>query len=149
MILSSGTVTPWSLFGSPHGPAHLSRIGFVPPSMTSMSRDDLIDEMERALRQRRAELVASGSETAESRRPVELDQTRVGRLSRMDALQGQAMAEAQEQRRQLEIRRIDAALARIEDDTYGDCVRCGAEIDEKRLRLDPAAPLCIECARGT
>ena len=124
-------------------------MGFVPASMTSMSRDDLIEEMGRALRQRRAELVASGSETAESRRPVELDQTRVGRLSRMDALQGQAMAEAQEQRRQLEIRRIDAALARIEDDTYGDCVRCGAEIDDKRLRLDPAAPLCIECARGT
>lgn len=46
-----------------------------------------------------------------------------------------------------EISQIDAALARIEDGTYGLCARCGDPIAESRLRLVPAVPLCRECAR--
>lgn len=79
---------------------------------------------------------------------VELDQTTQGRLSRIDALQGQAMAQEVARRREVEIRRIDAALARIEDGDYGYCVTCGEEIARKRLDLDPATPNCIDCARG-
>ena len=79
---------------------------------------------------------------------VELDQTTQGRLSRMDALQGQAMAQEVARRREVEIRRIEAALERIEDDEYGYCVTCGEEIARKRLELDPATPNCIDCARG-
>lgn len=78
---------------------------------------------------------------------VELDQTTQGRLSRMDALQGQAMAQEVARRREVEIRRIDAALKRIEDHEYGYCVACGEEIALKRLELDPATPNCIDCAR--
>jgi DnaK suppressor protein len=80
---------------------------------------------------------------------VELDQTSVGRLSRMDALQGQAMSQERDRRRQLELQKIAAALRRIETGEYGDCVRCGEEIAIRRLDLDPAAPLCIVCARKT
>ncbi|NKB49305.1 MAG: hypothetical protein GKS02_08060 [Alphaproteobacteria bacterium] len=72
----------------------------------------------------------------------------MGRLSRMDALQGQEMARAAERRRELEVRKIDAALARIEDGEYGWCVRCGEEIAAERLQLDPAVPICIDCAQG-
>ncbi len=82
----------------------------------------------------------------ESRRPVELDQARVGRLSRMDALQEQAMAIETERRRKLELRRIDAALVRLDDGEYGACVECGEDIEPKRLDLDPTAPLCMGCA---
>ena len=85
--------------------------------------------------------------TTEARQPVQLDQTRVGRLSRMDALQGQAMAIETERRRQVELARIRAALARLGSDDYGYCTRCGEEISKKRLDLDPAIPICIECAR--
>lgn len=113
-----------------------------------MTDDALIEEMRSELIARRAELVDLGRSSAEARKPVELDQTRVGRLSRMDALQSQAMAQAQEERRRAAIRRIDAALARIDADSYGDCARCGEEIDRGRLRSDPAIPLCIACARG-
>lgn len=77
---------------------------------------------------------------------VELDQTRVGRLSRMDALQGQAMSRATRQRRDIELQRIDAALQRIESDEYGYCLECGEEIAPARLDIDPATPLCINCA---
>lgn len=98
------------------------------------------------LQRRRNDLLALLQGHREDGKPVELDQTRVGRLSRMDALQGQAMAQETERRRQEELARIDAAMKRVEDGTYGDCVGCGEPIAKKRLALDPSAALCIECA---
>ncbi len=77
---------------------------------------------------------------------VELDQTSVGRLSRMDALQGQAMSKETGRRRQLELQKIAAALRCIENGEYGDCLSCDEPIAPKRLVLDPAATLCIDCA---
>ena len=67
-------------------------------------------------------LRAASETTADTRRPVELDQTSVGRLSRMDAMQGQAMALAVEQRRKEEGRRIEAAISRIDEGEYGFCI---------------------------
>ncbi len=90
-------------------------------------------------------LAAQDAATAESRRPVELDQQSTGRLTRMDALQQQAMAKAAEQRRRAAAGRIRAALQRLDDDAYGDCVRCGEEIPIARLRLDPATAVCVPC----
>lgn len=80
--------------------------------------------------------------------PVELDQSRVGRLSRMDALQGQAMAQETQRRRKNELLRIEAALARVALKDYGYCVTCDEEISGKRLELDPSTPQCIDCARS-
>lgn len=84
--------------------------------------------------------------SAESRETVVLDQTSVGRLSRMDALQGQAMAKAEEQRRQMALRRISGALQRIEHQNFGECIECGEWIGAKRLTWDPLVLKCIECA---
>jgi DnaK suppressor protein len=80
------------------------------------------------------------------RAPVELDQTSVGRVSRIDAIQGREMALASERRRKSELSKIDAALRRIDTGEYGYCVKCGEEIAEKRLALDPAAAACVKCA---
>ena len=77
---------------------------------------------------------------------VELDQQSVGRLSRMDALQREAMAEASERARSVELHKINAALQRIEDGEYGYCLECGDEISKQRLAVDPAASHCIKCA---
>ena len=79
---------------------------------------------------------------------VELDQQAIGRLSRMDALQYQAMAKAQAGRRQIEKTRLTAALGRMEEGEYGYCEDCGEEIAKARLELDPAAAKCIGCAKG-
>ncbi len=79
---------------------------------------------------------------------VQLDQQAVGRLSRMDALQNQAMAKAQQSRRDVNARRLTAALSRIDEDEYGYCEDCGEDIARKRLELDPAASKCISCASG-
>ena len=99
----------------------------------------------------RARLAALDAEDAlgeAGQATVELDQQSVGRLSRMDALQNQAMAKANSTRRQAERTRLEAALQRMEDGDYGYCEDCGEDIAPKRLELDPAAPRCIDCARG-
>ena len=93
------------------------------------------------------ELSANSEAAKESRQAVELDQSKVGRLSRMDALQGQAMAQETERRRTIQLRRIDAALARLDEGEYGYCAACGEDIPQKRLDLDPATPTCVGCAR--
>jgi DnaK suppressor protein len=113
-----------------------------------MMDDAFFEEMQTALLSRQAELVSLSQSTEDDRAPVELDQTRVGRLSRMDALQGQQMAKAKDVRRSQELQKIAAALRRFDDDTYGLCLRCGDEIAEGRLRADPATPLCFACAGG-
>lgn len=97
---------------------------------------------------RQNELTALQATSKDERGPVELDQTRVGRLSRMDALQVQAMAVETERRRGVELRQIDSALQRLADGDYGYCVACDEPIAPKRLDFDPTTPLCIDCARG-
>lgn len=104
----------------------------------------LIRERLHALKQ---ELEAFSEMSGEARATVELDQQSVGRLSRMDALQGQAMAQASERQRRAQIQRIDAALGRLVAGDYGYCVECGEEIAPKRLDVDPAAAFCINCAQ--
>ena len=98
------------------------------------------------LLQRREALLDVAGTGREAADTVELDQSRVGRLSRMDALQSQAMSRETNRRRKVELSRIEAALQRIADGDYGLCVRCGEEIAEGRLLSDPSAPLCIDCA---
>jgi RNA polymerase-binding transcription factor len=56
------------------------------------------------------------------------------------SLEGQAALIARE------IASVKRALTRIENGTYGECVRCGAEIAPKRLEVRPEAALCFECA---
>ncbi len=45
-----------------------------------------------------------------------------------------------------ELKSIEAALARVEAGTYGECVKCGEEISTERLEALPATPFCRNCA---
>lgn len=84
----------------------------------------------------------------ESQAVVALDQQAVGRLSRMDALQSQAMAKANQARRDGKKRALMAALMRLSEDEFGYCDDCGEEIAPKRLEFDPSVAKCIRCASG-
>lgn len=95
-----------------------------------------------------AALDAEDERGRDGRGTVTLDQQSVGRLSRMDALQQQAMAQATQRRRDGQRRRIEAALARIEDGEFGYCTECGEDIDPDRLAFDPSVALCLSCMRG-
>ncbi len=100
----------------------------------------------RLLIEKKSVLVEMKEAGKQSAQIVELDQASVGRVSRMDAMQGQAMAIAANQRRQIELQKIEAALKRIECKDYGYCLECDGEIAEPRLHLDPASVFCLECA---
>jgi len=86
------------------------------------------------------------SMSEEARSVVELDQVAVGRLSRMDAMQQQAMAKAAERTRRFDLIRIEQAERRIRDGEYGYCEECGEEIAAGRLDIDPMAERCVHCA---
>ncbi len=107
------------------------------------------------LKQARDRLNALKAETALlseksqlARKAVQLDQQSVGRLSRMDAMQQQAMAQAQERARSAILVRIDQAFRLIEQNEYGYCLGCGDEIAIKRLEIDPTATHCVSCKGG-
>ena len=99
------------------------------------------------LQEKRRELEDLSDLSADSRDPVELDQQSVGRLSRMDAMQQQAMSKATEQKRRLDLMRIEAAERRLRDGDYGYCEECDEEIPDGRLAIDPMAENCVGCAR--
>jgi len=97
------------------------------------------------LQQNLIKLGAAGEAAAQT---VELDQSRVGRLSRMDALQAQAMSQASNRRRAETLRGVESALRRIDGGEFGECQECGEPINPKRLEFDPTVRRCISCAEG-
>ncbi len=107
---------------------------------------DFAEDMRTKLVALRGELELAAKTGDESSQTVELDQSRVGRLSRMDAMQAQAMAQASGRRREEALRNITASLARIDSGDYGYCRSCEGPIAVKRLEFDPTATLCIDCA---
>lgn len=94
------------------------------------------------------ELRGQLSAAADAARTVELDQTAVGRLSRVDSMQRQAMAQASRRAIEVRIQQCQAALAALDRGDYGICQNCEEPIGDKRLEVRPEAPLCIACQRG-
>ena len=105
-----------------------------------------IDKAKARLEAKRDELLESSEISSQSRDPVELDQQSVGRLSRMDAMQHQAMAAALERSRKIDLARVDQAMTRLADGEYGYCAECDKEIPDGRLAIDPMAEKCVGCA---
>jgi len=104
-----------------------------------------IEQIRQKLLGLRSELQELEETFQETSAPVELDQSRVGRLSRMDAMQAQQMALEAARRRQQQLLKIDGALRRIESGEYGYCFVCGEELDVRRLAIDPTTTRCMKC----
>ena len=112
-----------------------------------MSEEIDLDYFKVRLEKRREEILAGKKAIKKGSASVELDQTRVGRLSRMDAMQQKAMSQASARLIDIELQRIKTALGRIESEEYGYCILCDEEIAEKRLQFDPSLLTCISCAQ--
>jgi DnaK suppressor protein len=108
--------------------------------------DNRISALRARLLALRQELLQSRHDAADDVKPVVLDQSAVGRVSRVDALQVQQMALHAARRRDERLALVDAALGRIDKGTYGFCVECEEAIDARRLQVDPTALRCIKCA---
>ena len=109
-----------------------------------MNKKSLIKTLENL----REEIILPQENNQLSTQPVELDQQRIGRLSRIDALQVQEVAKNAERRRDAELRKVEAAIKRLQTGEYGSCLMCGDQIEKRRLILDPAIPTCLICAKN-
>lgn len=105
-----------------------------------------LEQLREQLEEERAQHLKTLSTSRESAKGDELDQTRVGRLSRIDAIQSQCIIQAANRRITEELQKIDFALQRIERGTYGWCQSCGCDIAFARLRAIPSTLKCIDCA---
>lgn len=104
-----------------------------------------VKQFREQLLQQQVDLEAIANISAEATGTVVLDQSSVGRLSRMDAMQQQQMAKESENRRQQQLVKISAALRRIDAGEFGECYVCGEDINPKRLAIDPTNTRCIDC----
>jgi len=104
------------------------------------------DRFRKLLHQQRKEILEVLESGKSAAGTVKLDQTSVGRLSRMDALQSQAMLQEATRRREQLLQDIDESLSKIESGDYGTCEQCGEEIAEKRLLFNPTVLYCIGCS---
>jgi len=95
-----------------------------------------------------SELTHANQQAKASAATVDLDQSRVGRLTRMDALQNQAISTSAVNQREQQIRDIKSALRRLDAGNYGLCEACDGDINPLRLEHNPAARLCIQCAQA-
>lgn len=81
----------------------------------------------------------------ESAKPISPDSA-YGRISRVDAMNNQAITESTLNDKRTEIQRYKYTLNRIDTEEYGKCAKCGNDINFKRLLSIPYANLCISCA---
>jgi DnaK suppressor protein len=107
-----------------------------------------LQELKSRLLKLRSGLLKAAETGEQAEEVVELDQARVGRLSRMDAMQAQAMSVETGRRRREHLVEIEKALGRIETGDYGECLECGEVILPGRLEANPTATLCIACAEA-
>jgi RNA polymerase-binding transcription factor len=135
------------------GQASLLQIGLIHKTqwlmgpMTEMN-DRGPDHYRRLLADQLSDLERQDARGQDAQRTVTLDQQSIGRLSRMDAMQQQAMAKATQARRNQMKQRIRAALIRLDEGEFGYCLICGEDIAPKRLDLDPTALTCVACANS-
>lgn len=101
-------------------------------------RDEILRQLERLERSMRV--------TDEGLRPVELDPGAVGRLSRIDELQNQALVRNLHEREQIKLGGLLKALRRMEEGVYGLCVECGGEVPFDRLLVFPETATCVSCS---
>lgn len=112
--------------------------------MAEPSREQL-RELQARLQQLQLELQEQLQLSKSATAAVTLDQTLVGRVSRMDAMQQQSVAISAREKAQTRLRKVNIALAAMESGDYGYCTRCDAGIGYGRLRAQPEARLCIAC----
>ncbi|ESR72548.1 molecular chaperone DnaK [Pseudomonas aeruginosa VRFPA05] len=107
--------------------------------------DQIREQLRNRLLAEQKETIEAMQQAKQSAAPVELDQSSFGRVSRIDALQQQAIAQGLLERLTVRKRKVEAALARLDAGTYGMCCACQGDVEPERLNADPAVVFCQEC----
>jgi DnaK suppressor protein len=154
-VIESGSVAAGPGFGQ----LRLARLGCIlgfprwcdkEPAMATLSRKD-IDAFTRRLQERRRELIAEIRHEMEGGEGESAARLR-DEYDSLDPHDDRAMGDwvrdvgmAQAARETAELQAVEAALKRIADETYGECIDCGEMIARARLEANPAAARCIGC----
>ena len=142
-VADLGAYAP-NITGTSANHAKLPRMPTAPPQPTELS-DAQLAELRADLNALRAHLTAQITAMADETAPVGLDQP-IGRLSRMEALQQQAMAGASKERLQRRVRDVDRAIERYDAGDYGYCVGCDEPVGYRRLKVvGPEVARCVRC----
>jgi DnaK suppressor protein len=115
-------------------------------AMRDRHTDEEIQTLRDGLTRELEKLERSLKTTRRAARPVRLDQTSVGRLSRIDAIQNQSFSQGMQDRQQIRAALLEEAFKRLEDGSYGLCQACGGTIQFQRLMLFPETQTCSTCA---
>lgn len=110
--------------------------------MTPEKQETFRPLLEERIEEAKTEIAQSSEDT----KPISPDVS-IGRLSRLDSMQMQQMALEARRRQQMLLVRLEEALLRLNQGTFGRCLQCGKDIAEERLQYQPDAVLCIHCAR--
>ncbi|MDX1627113.1 MAG: TraR/DksA C4-type zinc finger protein [Fulvivirga sp.] len=70
----------------------------------------------------------------------------IGRISRMDAINNKSISEASLRQAEEKLSKLETALAKVDQDNFGICIRCGQPIPAGRLMLLPHSTTCVKCA---
>lgn len=122
----------------------LPRVMHESPSLSAEQIEQIQEELLRTLTRLERSMKISG----QAARPVELDQSCVGRLSRIDAIQNQGLMQNLQEREKVQLAQVLAALRRIEEGRYGICGGCGKPIQPERLMVFPETRTCTPCSRA-
>lgn len=114
-----------------------------PARLSSEQVEHLRSELQRTLVRIEKSLNLNGGG-----RTTELDQSAVGRLSRIEALQNQGLTKNLHDRERHQLELVVEALRRLDDGSYGVCTNCSAAIRYERLQVFPEARTCSVCGSG-
>ena len=103
-----------------------------------------LEEFREELNGRRADLLGSARKTREEEMAHDLDDL-PDEMDLASSEYNQALVLRLRGREKILLKKIDEALRRIDDGSYGECEDCGGEISPKRLAARPVTTLCIEC----
>jgi DnaK suppressor protein len=111
----------------------------------TMLNEDTMRLLEQRLQTQHTELKAALGVGSVDREIVGLSQIRVNAVSREGSMAEPKMSEATRTHMHTELRRIDAAIGRLNSGRYGVCCGCQNRVEVSRLHSDPATPFCLSC----
>jgi DnaK suppressor protein len=104
----------------------------------------LIDRFKKSLQVRHGELQSSVAQAQRSLRIAQHDHGK-DEGDRANTSLAREIDLAQKSRDRALLASVDAALKRISEGTFGNCLNCGQEINSKRLDAVPWVRYCITC----
>ena len=109
--------------------------------MTQNDKDKLAIEIQKRLIKIEDHII----ELRELSKPIEPD-CAIGRVSRMDAINNQSINQASLDKKLIQKNGLQAALENINQDDFGKCLNCGAEIQMGRILIMPESRKCVNCS---